>query len=153
MYGDREKIYAKEYIYHGAFSGVPRTPYIHVQMWTAKSTSGYNGPSTPLPKKVLLKSRLQIPNSRSTTIFPLTRIPTGFALTSRSQFTLIRLSTVTGRSRFTPIRPTAGSAVCPDRPESIHTDLAHGCFSRIFVLMLSLILNNGPTTPLPKRCS
>jgi hypothetical protein len=98
----------------------------------------------PTTKKVLLKSRVQIPKNRSTGIFPLTRIPTGFTLTSRSQFTLIRLTTVTVRSRFTPIRPMAGSAVCPDRPESVHRDSSHGCFSRIFVPRLSLILNTPP---------
>jgi hypothetical protein len=95
---------------------------------------------------VLLKSRLQ--NSKkggSTGIFPLTRIPIGFVQTSRSQFTLIRLSTATGRSRFPPIRPTTSSAVCSDRPDSVHTDPAHGCFSRSLLPTLSLILNKNPT--------
>jgi hypothetical protein len=31
-----------------------------------------------------------------------------------------------------------------NRPESVHTDLAHGWFSRFFLLMLSLILNTPP---------
>jgi hypothetical protein len=97
----------------GTLSGVQQTPYIHVQMWTVKSTSGYDGPTTPLPKKVLLKSRLQLQKCNSTGIFPLTRIPTGFALTSRSQFPLIR--------RF-----------ALNWPESVHTDPTHGWFSPLF---------------------
>jgi hypothetical protein len=78
----------------------------------------------------------------------LTRIPTGFILTSRSQFSLIRRFTVTGWSRFTPIRPTAISAVCSDLPDSVHTDPAHGWFSRSFLPTLSLILNNPPQAQL-----
>jgi hypothetical protein len=36
----------------------------------------------------------------------------------------------------------ARPAVCSDPPDSVHMDPAHGCFSRIYTPMLSLILNN-----------
>jgi hypothetical protein len=139
------KIYAKD-IYCTAWFREPFLVFTEHLIYTSRCGRSklQVGTTGPLPhyQKGALKEPPTKPKRRSTRIFPLT------ALTSRSQFTLIRLSTVTGRSRFTPIRPMAGSAVYPDRPESVHTDPAHGWFSRIFVPMLSFILNTPPQAQL-----